>query len=116
MLNYVHHFLIALLFTVSIETVLILFFLKKIYKQLEIPTTKITSAGIFANICTIPYVWFVFPFVLNQPLALISSELFAFVIEAVFYKIFLKLPFKQAFFISFVANLASFVLGRIFLG
>lgn len=115
MLIYVHHFLVALLFTVSIETIIVLFLLVKVYKKIEISVRKIISVGIFANMCTVPYVWFVFPFILRQPTALILSEFFAFAFEAVLYRIFLKLSFKQAFVISFIANSASYFLGRILL-
>lgn len=111
MTPYLSEFFIALLFTIFVETILILFLLKKIYKQKDVGITKIINAGIFASTCTIPYVWFVFPFVFSQPTALLLSELFAFVAEAIFYRLFLKLSVKQSIVISLIANGASWSLG-----
>lgn len=112
MIQYAHDFLWALFLTVSIETTLVLFILKKFYKD-RVSITNIVSAGIFANALTLPYVWFIFPRLFTQPKAIIFSEMFAFLIEAIFYKTFLKLSYKKAFIISLIANLITYSLSLI---
>jgi spore maturation protein SpmA len=78
---------------------------------------QLVSAGIFASSLTLPYVWFVFPYLFlgKYSLSLGLSELFAWLVEALFYKMFLKISFKNAIIASFIANLLSYSLGY-FLG
>ena len=109
MLIYTSHFLSALLFTVVIET-LVVFLLCLLLKK----DFRILIVSVLGNICTLPYVWFVFPvmFWYSSNLIVVSGELTAFLFEAILYKFLGKLSWKMAFFFSFVANLASFVLGK----
>ncbi|MEI7741403.1 MAG: hypothetical protein WCJ29_02765 [bacterium] len=110
MLLYVYRFLFSLIFSITIETFVIWFLLRK----QKIPTAQIVTAGIFATALTIPYVWFVFAYLFydNRVLAVALAEIFAFALETIFYRFTLKISFKQAIKISFVANAASFILGQ----
>ncbi|MBX4190060.1 hypothetical protein KW791_02075 [Candidatus Parcubacteria bacterium] len=108
MMLYVHHFLVALLLTVVAETLIVAVFIFKIYR---LKLKNIIATSIVVNVLTLPYVWFVFPFLTSRTSALVIAEIFAWVVEAILYKIFLKLSFKQALIVSFVANLASYLLG-----
>lgn len=115
MLIYTHRFLFSLIFTVVVETIVLWFLLRKIFKfsKDRISLSNIIFAGIFTNFATIPYVWFVFPFLFYWPanLSLILSELFAFIIEAVFYLFYFKIDYKKVLLISLICNLMSFGLG-----
>lgn len=109
MLVYVTHFLWALLFTIAIEGLVVLalcYFLRKDF--------WITVISVFGNLCTVPYVWFIFPTVFwySSSLIVISGELTAFLVEAIVYKLFGKLTWKMAFLFSLIANLASYLLWR----
>jgi hypothetical protein len=110
MLVYVTHFLWALFFTVTSEALIVLalcYFLKKDF--------RIAVISIFGNLCTVPYVWFVFPtiFWYSSGLILISGESFAFLFEAVLYKYLGKLTWKMALLFSLLANAASYLLWRL---
>ena len=110
---YLYKFFIAWLITITIETGVILVIFKYVLKNYVTEFKLVVFASIFASSLTLPYVWFVFPYLpnLHYPQNLILSELFAWLAEALFYKIFLKLSPKQALLISLAANLASFVFG-----
>jgi len=111
MLDYVHHFLSGLILSVVIESLVILllcFLLKK--------DKRLFLIAVFGTFCTIPYVWFVFPtlFWYSSGLIIWLGESFAFLFEAVLYKILGKLTWKHALLFSFCANLASYFFGKIF--
>ena len=113
LLLYTHAFITSLVFTCVVETI-ILFLLVRYWLKGEQKTADLVFAGIFASFATITYVWYVFPVIATWPPhgALLWAEPFAFIVEAVFYRFFLKLSWKEAFIVSFLANLASFIGGR----
>ena len=111
MLTYVYQFLNALTFSVVIESLVVLLlcvFLKK--------DKKIFLVAIIGTLCTIPYVWFVFPtiFWYSPSIALYGGESFAFLFEAMLYKVLGKLNWRHALLFSFLANFASYFLGKIY--
>jgi hypothetical protein len=112
MLAYVFHFLSALLFSVVVETVVILV-LCKVYKK----PYHIALLAALGTMCTIPYVWFVFPtlFWYSSAIALYLAEGFAFVFESFIYRFLGKVTWKQAIVFSLIANSVSYFLGKIFL-
>ena len=72
--------------------------------------------GIVCSFATLPYVWFIFPYLIeNQTLYVITAELFAVVVETIIYyyvfKYTHKLSLKNSFVLSFLCNLASFLVG-----
>ena len=112
---YLHRFISAFVFTEIVEVVGLFLFFRYFFSRKEIRWMEIIFTGFFASFSTIPYVWFVFPFIINwsYSLYIIISELFALIIEAVLYHYFLKLDWKMAFLVSFLCNLASFLLGSV---
>ncbi|MCR4281178.1 MAG: hypothetical protein NUV88_02495 [Candidatus Kaiserbacteria bacterium] len=112
---YVHRFISSLVFTGVIETIILFLLVWFLFKSRELGWKRIAAVGLFASFSTIPYVWFVFPYLMNwaRNTSLFWSELFAFVIEAILYRLFLKLDWKRAFLASLVCNSASYFLGPI---
>lgn len=96
-----------------VETAMLLVLLLLVLRRRDIPPFRVVLAGFFASFATIPYVWFVFPYIHSwtRQASLLFSEPFVFVVEAVFYRMFLKLDWRIAFAASLVANLASYLLG-----
>jgi hypothetical protein len=112
MLVYTSNFLQALLFTIIIEAIVILLLCYLLKKDF-----RISIVSVLGNICTVPYVWFVFPaiFWYSSNLIVVSGESAAFLFEAVLYKFLGKLSWKMAFLFSLLANVASFFLGKFLL-
>ena len=111
--TYLHNFLSSAVFTIVVETAVLFFLLRFVIKNKDINSGKVIFAGFFASLATIPYVWFVFPYILEWPrkTSLLFSEPFAFIIEAIFYKGFLKIDTKTSLILSLVCNLSSYFLG-----
>lgn len=65
----------------------------------------------FASLLTLPYVWFVFPIIQPRWLFGLIAELFAWIMEAIFYRLTFQIVLKKAFVFSFLLNLFSFLLG-----
>ncbi len=112
---YLGKFLKAWLFTVAIETLVVVLVLLKFNHKQAAPLKLIIGASIAANSLTLPYVWFVFPYLFlgRYSTSLIISELFAWLAEAIFYKMFLQLSWKKTLIVSFIANALSLSLGYI---
>lgn len=110
MLVYVSHFWGALLSTIIIEALAVAVLCYSLKKDF-----RIVTVSVLGNICTVPYVWFVFPTVFwySSGLILISGESFAFLFEAVLYKYLGKLSWKMALLFSLIANLMSYLLWRL---
>lgn len=110
MLDYAHQFLVALLVSITIESLVVLglaTFLKK--------DRRIALIAVFGTMLTIPYVWFVFPtiFWYSATMIVYCGEGFAFLFEAALYRYLGKLSWPMAFLFSAVANSASYFLPRI---
>ena len=112
-MSYLHKFITALTLTDVIETAALFLLVWFVLKKREIRWQKIIIIGLFASFATLPYVWFVFPFLIgySYSLYIIVAELFAFVIEAVLYRFSLDLSWRTAILLSFLCNLASFLPG-----
>jgi hypothetical protein len=112
---YVHRALTSLGFTVAVETAVLFILLYYVYKYRHLRVKDVIFAGILASSLTIPYVWFVFPYVVNwsRNTSAFFSEPFAFLIEALVYNRVLKLDWKTALAVSLVCNIASYLLGPI---
>jgi len=110
MLEYVHEFIRALLFSVIVESVTVVL-LCRFFKQ----DRRAIFVAAFGTLCTIPYVWFVFPtlFWYSSALATMIGEGFAFLFEAFFYKMIGRLSWRLAFLFSLVANAASYFLFKL---
>lgn len=103
-------FLISLFLTLIIEIPIVLIISKYLFK-LKIKKLKIVFIGFIASFSTLPYIWFVLYPYLNLRYYLYTVEILVFLFESLVYNQLLNLKFKNALFISFIANLASFSFG-----
>lgn len=116
-MTYFNLFLIYLGCTIIIEMFVLYLCMRFLYKipVHQTKTYKIIIAG-FISAFTLPFVWFVFPNLqLDYFIYVIISELFALMIEMIFYKYFFNISWKKSFVISFICNLASYVFGLLIL-
>jgi len=102
------NFISAYALTIILETGMLYLLMRKRYND-----KTITLNSVIANSITLPIVWFVFPYLgLAWPIQIAVSELFAFICEAVYYKIsFAKLGWMDAIIASFLCNSLSFGVG-----
>ena len=109
---YEQKFLLSLLLTLVVEISTILVLLRFFYKEKLIKTSKVILAGFIASTLTLPYFCFILPFfVSDRGLYIILGESLIILIEMFLYNQLLKLNFKKAFVISFMANILSILIG-----
>lgn len=109
---YEQSFLISLLVTLLIEIPIVFFFVYSIYKRKE--KFDIIFSGILASVLTLPYFWFILPYYISDRITyIVLGELVVIIIEAFIYFRLLKLKLRQAILISFLANLASTLIGLV---
>jgi hypothetical protein len=112
MLPYEKEFLFSLLLTVIAETIVVLIFVRFIYKKSNINISKTIFTSIIASALTLPYLWFILPFfVFNRIVYIGLGESLVVLIEALIYFQFLSIKFSKAFIVSFFANLISVLIG-----
>lgn len=115
MINYTHFFIISLIFTIFSETLILVFLIRKFFNinKERIGNIKLLFTGFFASFLTVPYVWYVFPNLTGwtRDVSIHYSEVFAFLLEALFYKIYLKTNIKNSLLISLICNSISYSLG-----
>ena len=102
-------FIKAFLITILLELLVSLFFIS----LCKLPK-KILSYVLFANIISLPIVWFLFPlFKLYALTIIVASEIFAVLFESYFIYFFGKqiVSLKQSFVLSIVNNLVSLFVG-----
>jgi hypothetical protein len=104
-------FVIALIITLILETLTALIFVS----IAKIPK-KILLSVLFANLISLPIVWFVFPMFIKLPLTIVLGEIFAFIFEAYFIFLLNKklITLKKSFIMSILMNLASLIIGGFF--
>ena len=109
---YVHRFVSTATFSVLVETTVLIFLMRYVFKDKKTPTWKLALAGIIATYATNPYVMFVFPRLTSWPYntALMVSETLVFIVEAVFYRFFLKTNWHTALILSLICNFSSWYL------
>ncbi len=111
---FVHRFLSSLIFTAVVETAALMLLLRFAFRSTGVRMKDALAAGLFASFMTIPYVWFVFPYLLRWPSGLhvlIAAESFAFLLEALFFRTFLKIGWGPALALSLACNILSYFLG-----
>jgi hypothetical protein len=115
MIGYTHSFVISLIFTVFSETLALVFLIRKFFliNKEKIGDARLLFAGFFASFSTIPYVWYVFPNLIGwtRGVSVHYGEIFAFLLEALFYRMYLKTSLKNSLLISLVCNSISYSLG-----
>jgi hypothetical protein len=103
-------FFFSLLFTISIEIVVLLFVIKKIFK-IEVKTKEIFYWGLFVNLFSLPYLWFVFPFFISPDNYVLIGEILIILIESLILLKVLRIKFKKVVFLSIIANITSYLVG-----
>ena len=116
-------FLIALVLTILIET-WVLFIIKILnwltYSALEnwitvkypVKNAKVLLSWILASAITLPLLRYIFPlFLWDGIIYVVGGELLVFLIETIILKYMMNISRKKALFVSFICNLASFLIG-----
>ena len=111
---YETRFILALIQTVVIETAVLIFLIRHIYRldKNKLSKSLLLTTGFFVSFATLPYLWFILPAYISNVFAyVLVGELSVILLEAIIYYLLLKLSFKKTIIISFVCNLFSFLLG-----
>lgn len=115
MLAYVHQFLHNWIFTLLVEIPVLILAVRYRFKVSDekLSSIRLIMGGVFASTITIPWVWFIFPvfFYNSMTIAIIIGEAAAFAVETVFYMFAFSFSLRQSVIVSFIANVASFLLG-----
>lgn len=108
---YVRRFATTEVLTILVETAVLFFLMRYVFKKHTLTPKQLMFAGIFASFATIPYVWFVFPNITSwaRPTSLLYSEPFVTIVEAIWYRFALKTNWKVSLAISVICNLASYI-------
>ena len=115
MRKYETQFLTALVFTVLIETVVLLLATRHLLNLRGPTRSQLLYAGLMANVSSLPYLWFVLPgYVKNYTWYLAAGEIGVVLWEAIFYWMYLSVRFRDAAALSVSANLASLLFGLVF--
>ena len=103
-IGYVRRFITTDVLTIAVETAVLFFLMRYVFKKHALTNRQIMFAGIFASFATIPYVWFVFPNITSwsRPTSLLYSEPFVTIVEAVWYRFALKTDWKISAAISII--------------
>ena len=80
---------------------------------MKLPAREIFYWGIFANLFSYPYLWFVFPLFIKFNHHIYFEELLVVIIEAIILFKGLEIKFKNALLLSLIANAASYFAGLI---
>ena len=110
-MNYEEQFLIALFFTIAIETIVLLGASKLLFKKDKIDNKNIIFAGFFASFATLPYLWFLLPSFLHGNAYIAIGEILVVIFETFVIAGILKINLLKSLLLSFLANLTSFILG-----
>lgn len=113
-MTYREYFFLYLLLTLAIE-IPFLFATTKYLLKIKLPAGEIFYWGVFANLFSYPYLWFVFPLFIRFNRRIYFEELLVAAIEAIVLSKGLKINFKKALILSLVANAASYFIGLIIL-
>lgn len=113
-MNYELSFLKALALTIVSESAVLFLLIKYIFKKETFNLISFILACIVPSVCTLPYLWFILPFIIKEKiLYIIISELLAVIIESLILREFLKVNYLQALIISTLCNAFSYSLGII---
>ncbi len=87
--------------------------IRKIKESLAVmPLPKFMVLVAFSTILTLPTIWFFFPALIeNRTLYVLVSELWAWIVEALFYYFAFSFSFRQSLFFSGFLNMVSFGVG-----
>lgn len=113
-MSYGFYFLLSLLLTLVVE-IPILFFTAKYLLKIKIQAKEIIYWGFFINLFSLPYLWFIFPLFISFNNYILIGEILVILIESIILLKVLRINFKNAFILSLIANLTSYLAGIIML-
>jgi hypothetical protein len=111
-MSYGFFFFLSLLLTLAVE-IPTLFLLIKYLLKIKIQAKEILYWGVFINLFSFPYLWFVFPLFVSSHNYILIGEILVILIESMILLKALKINFKNAIILSVVANVASYLAGLI---
>lgn len=114
-MTYGQYYGLALAINLVIETPIVWALIRRFEKATSGPSASVLWC-VIANLLSLPYLWFVLPLFMSRQVLIPVGELFVWLIEALVYYKALKLSVKRALLASLVANVASFVLGKVVFG
>jgi len=105
-------FIISLLLTVIMETIILFFLCKLLFKKDNIKTKKIILTWILASSITLPILRFVLPYVFhNYTVYAITGEVFVTFVEIFIIKYLLDINRQKSTIASIACNLFSVIIG-----
>lgn len=115
MFLYEYMFLKALVTTIIMETICILLcYQTKYFKKDKISYKKVFIIGIIASLATLPYLRFILPiFIPWYTERILIGEIGIVIMESIMLSEFLNINWRKALILSSIANLGSFIVGKI---
>lgn len=111
-MDYELFFVKSLIVTILIETSVLIFVYRRLLKHSETPLVGLLSAGFIASFATLPYLWFLLPYWIDQQLwYVVVGELFAVLMESFILWAMLHATYLKSLMASFLCNLISFLIG-----
>jgi hypothetical protein len=108
-MSYGSLYLISLFVTIIVEVPVLLFAQKLLRTGLKVK--EILYWSVFANLFSLPYLWFVFPLFIPRHNYILTSETLITLIEMIIFSKTLKLNLKKAMALSIIANTISYFAG-----
>ncbi len=112
---YTCEFLKALLLTIASELPVAYFILYRHFKikGMTVRPGRIVAAVFICNLTTLPYLWFVYPGIIDYTSSVLCGELTAFLVEAFIYWITTGASIYASLLASLAANATSMLIGLI---
>jgi hypothetical protein len=108
-MSYGSLYLISLFVTIIVEVPVLLFAQKLLRTGLKVK--EILYWSVFANLFSLPYLWFVFPLFIPRHNYILTGETLITLIEMIIFSKTLKLNLKKAMALSIIANTISYFAG-----
>jgi len=115
---YEYEFLISLAFTLIIEITTLFIIIKYFCKDegAKISNSLLFFTGFLSSFATLPYLWFIIPlFIKTRIEYILFGESFVIFLETFIIFFLLRVNLKKSFYISFICNISSFLIGLILL-
>ena len=104
-------FLMALCLTLIIEVPVLFLLTRFVFKNKKLSVRKIIISGLIASTLTLPYLWFVLPPYFPSNYYVFIGETLVVIFDTLIYMQVLEFKFRKAIIVSFVCNLASYLIG-----
>jgi len=110
--EYEAHFLVGLCFTLGWEVPVVLAFLRLSPWKVDISWQRAWSAAVVPTVLTLPYLWFLGPWLAPERwIRAAVGEPAVVLVEALLIALIARVPARRAAVISLVANAASYLAG-----